>query len=47
MARAARLSGHEDETDDDDIEEVLELEEKERSDPSALKDMVRLGAAVM
>ena len=40
MARAARLSGREDEIDDDDIEEVLEIEEKERNHPSAIKEMV-------
>lgn len=40
MARAAKLSGTEDEIDDDDIEEVLEIEETEREHPAAIKRMV-------
>ncbi|XP_067931571.1 vacuole membrane protein 1-like isoform X2 [Watersipora subatra] len=39
MARAARLSGVEEEIDDDDIEEILHIEEKERNDPASIKEM--------
>ena len=40
MARAARLSGHEEDVEDEDIEEILEIEEKERNHPAAIKQMV-------
>ena len=40
MARAAKLSGTEDELDDDELEEILDIEEKERDHPESIKHMV-------
>lgn len=42
MARAAKLSGTEEDMDNDDIEEILEIEEKERDHPEQVKQMVSL-----
>ena len=42
MARAAKLSGTEDELDDDELEEILDIEEKERDHPESIKHMVSI-----
>lgn len=40
MARAAKLSGTEDDLDDDELGEILDIEEKKRDHPESLKNMV-------
>jgi len=39
MARAAKLSGTEDDLDDDELGEILDIEEKKRDHPESLKNM--------